>query len=400
MSSNAPKQRRLSPQRLYQAEQHAARAYNLSVIDTDPTSFDSCFLNPPPPLGQRGRRGAISVHRGRTSTQRAAAHLDDVTAPFPRAEQVTTIQHDGLVTFREPEKHHGTESYVADYSICSHIARSEVKSNHRKHSRERDTDEKPRKHGKLMMDDWLSLGYETNPNHRAASATTVAKHATIPEELEQSADDYGVIKTVKTEDEVDYCDSEIDLEPSRPFTSRARTRSISVPVTLAIRTPSLSTIYDPLGNQCEDSSYACQPEETFVDTFATSPSTPTYRQFTYFEQDTADPLTSTLYIDTVKNMSDQAEQAADHQSKLPNNVASESDPSVPASGKGSNLKRWSMVSGVEEKQGVLRTTSDGHLGGTIIEEETGEIISLNKPDDIAQKHYEETHKLAPVKRSK
>ena len=76
------------------------------------------------------------------------------------------------------------------------------------------------------------------------------------------------------------------------------------------------------------------------------------------------------------------------------------DHPVPASDAKPTLRRWNMASGVEKKQGMLRTTSDGHLGGTIIEEETGDIISLNKPDDIAQKHYEETHELAPVKRSK
>jgi hypothetical protein len=55
---------------------------------------------------------------------------------------------------------------------------------------------------------------------------------------------------------------------------------------------------------------------------------------------------------------------------------------------------WSMASQVEETQGLLRAASDGR----IIEEDTGDLVHLDVPDDEAQQYYTEVNEHAASRR--
>lgn len=211
-------------------------------------------------------------------------------------------------------------------------------------------------------------------------AIVIAQSHDVAHKAEKTSIVYGVISNIDKSEKNRCHDCGVDLEPDHSFTPQTQAASVAVSVTPGTNYPSPFTLKPSSASQLAHASTTNQ-----IGVPANDPPTTNTNAISSLDTSVASQVPA-LSKKTAHTPLTTCKMAQDGNTT---DVPSELHP---------QHRLWTIKSRVEENQGILRMTSDGHLGGKIIDEETGSIIALNKPDDADQKHYEETHELAPVKR--
>lgn len=211
-------------------------------------------------------------------------------------------------------------------------------------------------------------------------AIVIAQSHDVAHKAERTSIVYGVISSIDKSEKHRCHDCGVDLEPDHSFTPRTQAASVAVSVTPGTNHPSPFTLKPSSTSQPAHASTTNQIGVPANDPLTTNTN-----------------ATSSLDTAAASQVPALSKETA-HTPLTTRNMAQDGNTTDVPSELHPQHRLWTIKSKVEENEGILRTTSDGHLGGRVIEEETGSIIALNKPDDADQKHYAETNKLAPVKR--
>ncbi|KAF1966456.1 hypothetical protein BU23DRAFT_574072 [Bimuria novae-zelandiae CBS 107.79] len=398
-----------SAKRLSEAEQRAAKSYNPEAAPNKllPSSVPTPEQRPTPPLSlrQRGLPPAYkprigSVSRGRGLIHEAAECGEAMAAPVHLTEEALAAHDQELGTSTSYTRQQGTQASTTGSSVPPETSAMEtefqalvVDNPGATYKSSYGAYRQPIKSGGAgRAPIYLDFNCDERPAVGAAFEYAAAN-------TKQDATANNVINFVKGEGEGMGHRCEETLEPRSDFTSWTWAPGPAAPVALV-------NVPDIYFHQTVTAEQLLTPHRA-------APST-SYRNREVLRRATIANIRTTVHKDTSisqqplrpTSLADRTRQLRSPKLPSPHSIAitperpstMSQEVNTPAEQTISSSGNWKMKSEIEAKDGVLRTTSDGPLGGNIIEESTGDIVELNSPDDAAQKYYEETDKNASTRR--
>ncbi|KAL1602327.1 hypothetical protein SLS60_005742 [Paraconiothyrium brasiliense] len=341
MSSPPPRPAYFSPERLEKAEQQAAESYRLRALqgtNSIPRRTDSQRLIPPLPLQERKLHPA---YKARLEYRERHCRMNDADAVQPKPRASVTLLTEGALS-----AHNKTTDGAGDQTKQQGI-----------------------------------------PASTTASLTTAVSSCNAVYQGDQHWFTDGVIG----ENHGKYQ----DCEDGEYFTSLARTHGFVAPVAhVNIRTAphmrhsaswyysldpprALSTV-EQIGQDSYKSAACIINSPYHANTLSTQHSPPAL----YLSRSTPEGPTS------MSTPAESSEQNIGVFLTDGNTVAFDTNPGSKSVSRPPPV--WKMTSQVEETSGLLRAASDGK----ILEEQTGDIVHLDIPDDEAQQYYAEVNSHA------
>lgn len=397
------------PERRSEAGQSAAEDYMQHAPRTEQS------LIPPLPLCQRklhptykARLG--SVRRGRGELHEAAELPQSSTAPAHLTEQALADHNEELDTYSGWMPCCGSQADIADSYTPPDVHDMPFEADALIGSSAAIFDKRHTQYeghiGNSRLDRCGDNNIERDPPvHRGltSAATPVVDatlHNVVPR-VEHSVSANAVAHSVKTSDNDTYRRCERNMDPNCPFTSQARTaesvthvasvdaariefpqpcaNEISPILQLAVpSTPDfIGQVIGPLAGDREhadNSVISTTPQPLHGSTSVTSSIDSLCEMSSAHEQPSSVPTKQTGNSNQRQTTTEDRNTTAVLQDAVPR-IESTTSP-----------RRWNVLSEVENRHGILRTTSYRHLGANLIEEQTGDIVELNKSDYGPRKH--------------